>query len=43
MDRDKEYISIEKISTHIKVTTQYFDNVIFFLIFTLFQDFTMLI
>lgn len=43
MDRDKESTSIERISTQIKVATEYFDNVIFFLNFTLFQDFTMLL
>lgn len=30
MDRDKESTSIERISTQIKVATEYFDNVIFF-------------
>lgn len=27
MDRDKESISIERFSTHVKVMTPYFDNV----------------
>lgn len=39
MDRDKESTSIERISTQIKVATEYFDNVIFFPQFYTFSRF----